>query len=390
MKLSPKSVASTGSLALCLIAGAAGTAAPAQAAGSPVVGHTYVNDNAIGANHIAGFDRHADGSLTPIPGSPFLTGGSGTGRGLGSQGAIQLSADGRHLLAVDPGSDDVAVLRIGAGGVPRPVGPPVASGGVTPVSITVHDDLVYVANSGDGGSGYSGFTLDRNGRLTPLAGSTVRVPDGAGLADVTFDPTGDRLIGTRDGPAADISKSLIDSFKVHGDGRIKAAKDSPFPSLGNGPIGAQFSPTEPSQLFVSNAHDGAGLGNVAAFDVARSGALSPIGAGTFPDFQTAPCWVEITHDGKYLFAVNTASATISRYAIGPDGTLALIGSTPFPNGAGAVDARLSPDGSTLSVTGGRGHVVSVFTVNGSTLTEVPSSPTPLPADGTAPTGIVVT
>jgi hypothetical protein len=53
-----------------------------------------------------------------------------------------------------------------------------------------------------------------------------------------------------------------------------------------------------------------------------------------------------------------------------------------------VDARLSPDGKTLSVTGGRGLVVSTFAVNGGTVTELPSSPVALPA-GTAPTGIVV-
>ena len=35
-----------------------------------VVGHAYVNDNTATANTVAGFDRHADGSLTPIPGSP--------------------------------------------------------------------------------------------------------------------------------------------------------------------------------------------------------------------------------------------------------------------------------------------------------------------------------
>jgi hypothetical protein len=28
-----------------------------------------------------------------------------------------------------------------------------------------------------------------------------------------------------------------------------------------------------------------------------------------PDEQTAPCWVEISHDGRYLFAVNNAAAT---------------------------------------------------------------------------------
>jgi hypothetical protein len=49
---------------------------------------------------------------------------------------------------------------------------------------------------------------------------------------------------------------------------------------------------------------------------------------------------------------------------------------------------LSPGGKTLSVTGGRGLVVSTFAVSGGDLTELPSSPVALPA-GTSPMGIVV-
>ncbi len=116
--------------------------------------------------------------------------------------------------------------------------------------------------------------------------------------------------------------------------------------------------------------------------------LSSIGDSPVPNGQTAPCWVEISHDGKYLFAINTGSANLTRYAIGRDGSLSVIGTTAFTNGAGAVDARLSPDGKFLFVTGGRGQVVSGFAVRGGDVTELPSSPTPLPA-GTAPTGIVV-
>lgn len=44
---------------------------------SPVVGNVYVNDNTTGVNTIAGFARHADASLTPLTGSPFVAGGAG-------------------------------------------------------------------------------------------------------------------------------------------------------------------------------------------------------------------------------------------------------------------------------------------------------------------------
>src|SRR5207245_995125 len=116
-----------------------------------------------GTNTIGAFDRHADGTLTPEAGSPFAAGGAGTGSGLASQGALQLSADGRFLVAVDAGSNQISVLRITDHGSLRLVRHGVvSSGGLLPDSIAVHGDLVYVANSGTGGSNYTGFRLGVN------------------------------------------------------------------------------------------------------------------------------------------------------------------------------------------------------------------------------------
>jgi 6-phosphogluconolactonase len=120
--------------------------------------------------------------------------------------------------------------------------------------------------------------------------------------------------------------------------------------------------------------------------VSDNGTLSSIGSSPFADQQTAPCWVEITHDGRFLFAVNTASKSISRYVVNGDGSLTLLGSTPFKNAAKPFDARLSPDGGTLFVEDGSG-LISAFAVSGGDLTEVSSSPTSVPSSGVV--GIVV-
>src|SRR5215213_1018810 len=146
------------------------------AAQSEVVGHLYVNDNTATTNTIESFDRHADGSLTPTPGSPFATGGAGTGTIIGSQGALQITADGRFLLAVDAGSNQISVLSVAEDGALTAIdGGTVDSGGKTPVSIAVHEDLVYVANTGDGtdGASYAGFRLSDEGILSPIDGSTM-------------------------------------------------------------------------------------------------------------------------------------------------------------------------------------------------------------------------
>jgi 6-phosphogluconolactonase len=375
-------LAASGSVLAATIGLLGATAGANASTGSRVVGYTYIDGNTATANTIDAFARHADGSVTPLPGSPFAAGGAGLGTGLASQGAIQATPDGRYLLAVDAGSNQVSVLRVTPGGVPVLAGRPVSSGGVQPVSIAVsRSGLVYVANSGAGGSGYSGFHLVFGGRLTRIPGSTVTVPDAAGLGDVFFNATGNRLIGTRTGT------SQIDSFVVLPGGRLHAAQGSPFTGQGLGQLGAEFSPARAGQLFVSNAHNGAGLGTVSAYRDGFLGRLSPIGASPYADGQTAPCWVEISHDGRYLFTVNTGSGNISSYAIRSNGSLSLIGSTPISGGGADIDARLSPDGKTLSVDGSGNHILSVFAVHGGTLTEVPSSPTPLPAGG-APAGIV--
>jgi 6-phosphogluconolactonase len=372
-------------LCLALLAVAAVAGSGTASAASRVVGHVYVNDNTAGTNTIGAFDRHADGSLTPTPGSPFSVGtGAGTGTGVPSQGALQRSADGRYLLAVDAGSNELSVLRIRSNGRLAPVSS-TSSNGTLPVSIAVSKSLVYVANGGAGASNYTGFRLSRSGHLSAVANSTYALPDSAQPGDVLFNRTGTNLIGTR------VNTSQIDSFAVDGSGRLHAAAGSPFTAQGLGPFGSEFRPTNPRQLFVSNAHDGANLGSVSAFSVARSGRLSSIGSSPFADRQTAPCWVEISHDGRFLFTVNTAVPSISRYAINTNGSLRLIGSTVFnlPGGLGPIDARLAPDGHSLFVVGQGANAVSAFKVNRGNLTELHSSPTGLPS-GAKPFGIVVT
>jgi 6-phosphogluconolactonase len=370
-------------LALAVVGATSASASASRPSG--VVGHVYVNDNTAGVNTISAFDRHTDGSLSPIPGSPFTTDGAGTGTGIGSQGALQESSDGRYLLAVDAGSNQISALRILPHGELGHVGGgAVSSGGNEPVSIAVSGRRVYVANAGDGASNYTGFTLNPGGHLRPIPSSTVALPDGSAPGDVLFNGNGTSLVGVR------VNTSLIDSFAVSADGHLTAAPNSPIPAQGPGPFGSEFRPTNSSQLFVSNAHGGPEAATVSAFSVAGDGTLTSIGASPFPDNQTAACWVEISHDGRFLFTVNTASNTVSRYSIEEGGSLELLGSTALEQAkAGAEDARLTPDGRTLWIVETGAKSLAALAVEGGKLTAIPGSATGLGVD-TAPFGIVVT
>jgi 6-phosphogluconolactonase len=364
------------------------TAGTVAAAGSPVVGHVYVNNNTAIVNTVAGFDRHADGSLTAIAGSPFAAGGAGTGLPFGSAGGLQRSTDGRFLLATDPASNQVSVLRVRGDGSLTLVDVR-SSNGLTPISIATRGSLVYVANTGAGGSNYTGFRLNPVGRLIPIPGSTWALPDNALPGHVLISPDGHRLVGTRVGPSA--GPSYIDAFRIGTDGRLTAAPGSPYAAQGVGPFGSTFSPTNGNQLFVSNAHNGGGLGTVSAYHVAADGSLTSISGSPFADNQTAPCWVAISPDGSSLFAVNTAVPSISRYVVAANGTLGLVEpAIPFnnPTGLKPFDAGVSPDGGFLYVVDAGIAKVSAFAVSGTSLTELAGSAVAIPGGG-APFGIVI-
>src|SRR5215207_3140636 len=183
---------------------AAGTAALKPAATSAdnlKAGAVYVMTNQA-ANAVAAFNCAPDGSLTPA--GVFPTGGSGDPVAqpgdpptdpLASQGSLILSENNHLLFAVNAGSDEISVLAVGKGALT--LVDKVASGGDRPISLTLHEDLLYVLNEG-GTPNITGFTVGDGGQLTPLAGST-RPLTGGGAADpaeVSFNPDGTLLAVT--------------------------------------------------------------------------------------------------------------------------------------------------------------------------------------------------
>jgi len=118
----------------------------------------FVQTNEQGTNRVLAFGRGPDGALEPA--GEYPTGGAGLGAvHLGSQGSVILTSDGRFLLVTNAGSNDVAVFAVHHDVLELVRTTP--SNGVGPVSVTAHDSLVYVLNSGD--PGLAAFTLDADG-----------------------------------------------------------------------------------------------------------------------------------------------------------------------------------------------------------------------------------
>jgi DNA-binding beta-propeller fold protein YncE len=131
-------------------------------------------------------------------------------------------------------------------------------------------------------------------------------------------------------------------------------------------------------------------GSVSAFIDCGDGTLTSIDASPFPNCRTAPCSIEISHDGRHLSVVNTELKSISSYSIASEGSRTLLETTPVnaPT-AQPVDAWISPDCTTLWVVDSGGNTVSGLALDCGTVTELPASATPGPA-GAQPIGIAVT
>jgi 6-phosphogluconolactonase len=337
---------------------------------STAAGAVYLMSNANGANQVLVYRRSPDGSLTAE--APVATGGQGTGSGLGNQAAVVLSEDGRWLLVVNPGSDDVSVFRV------RPSGLELTdvqgSGGDMPVSVAIHGSLVYVLNAGSPNN-VSGFRLGNDGSLSPLAGSSRPLSAAStGPAQVGFNPRGDVLVVTEKGT------NMITTYLVGADGLLSAP--DPQASAGQTPFGFGFD--HRGLLIVSEATSG----SVSSYRVGRDGGLSAIDP-VVSTTETAACWIAVSRNGRFAYSTNGGSGSVTGFRIGHDGSLHLLdedGRTGVTGpGSTPLDAAFSVGGRYLYVLSSGLHEVSVFRFGSDgSLTPMPgASGLPATANGMA-------
>lgn len=340
-------------------------------------GAVYVLNNQV-SNAIAVFTRAPDGTLTAA--GMFTTGGAGNPVAqpgdpptdpLASQGSLILG-DNQLLFAVNAGSNEISVLRIEKSSLT--LVDKVSSGGLRPISLTLHENLLYVLNEG-GDPNITGFTVGDDGSLTPLANSTRPLigSTGADPAQVGFSADGSLLTVTEK------LGNRIDTYTVGADGTPSAPIANP--SSGLTPFGFAF--RDDGVLVVSEAFGGVpNQGKASSYSAPAGGLLSVI-SPSVPDLQTAACWVEISNNGKLVFVSNTGSSAISSYSLNDSGVLSLLHSVAGNTGAGStpIDVALNNSSRYLYVTDNGLQMVHSFAVNKD------GSLTPIDNDGGLPFGV---
>jgi 6-phosphogluconolactonase len=330
-------------------------------------GAVYTENNNVTDNKIIRFERSEDGSLK-MSGS-FSTKGSGTGTSLENQGGVILTDDGKNLLAVDAGSNEISVFKVESNGLK--LTDKISSGGTMPVSLTAKNNLVYVVNAGGtGGKGnIEGFNL-YNGKLSMIPGSVRPLSNNsADPAQIAFNPAGNVLVVTEK------ATNIIDTYTVDKNGTA----EGPIKHASSGPVPFGFAFNKYGYLIVSEATNSA----VSSYSVDKDGSLKLISASV-QDYHAAACWVAITEDGKFAYVNNAGDGTISGYVINEKGMLSLLNATAGMSGAGNIDLALSKDSKFLYSLNSGDNTISAFQVNpDGSLTSVSTVSVPVGADGLA-------
>jgi 6-phosphogluconolactonase (cycloisomerase 2 family) len=157
-----------------------------------------------------------------------------------------------------------------------------------------------------------------------------------GPAQVQFTPNGRGLVVTEK------ATNLITTFGVERNGLL--GRMTSTPSATPTPFGFAFDLQ--GNLIVSEAAGGAaGASDLSSYAVSRRGMLSAI-SPSVATTQSAACWVLMARDGRLAFTTNTASGTVSAFAVGPNGALSLLHAIAANTGAGStpIDMALSRNG----------------------------------------------
>ncbi|MEO6568666.1 MAG: beta-propeller fold lactonase family protein [Opitutaceae bacterium] len=337
-------------------------------------GAVYTQSNSTAGNRVIVFARDGQGALEQTASVP--TEGTGTGGGLGSQGAVAMTENGRYLLAVNAGSNDISVFAVRNGDLVFTAKE--SSGGVRPISLTIDHNLVYVLNAGGGVGAQDsivGFYLTKDGRLLPFPNSTRALSAAnTGPAQISFAPSGDHLVVTEKGT------NLVDTFVVDENGAAGAVQVTA--SSGPTPFGFAFTPS--GTLVVSEAVGGApGASLLSSYRVTSGDQLTPVTA-SLPTAQTAACWVAVARNGKFAYAANTGSNTVTGVRVESSGGLSLLQADGISatTGATPTDVAVSNNDRFLSVLNAGSRSISQYRI------ESDGTLIPLGSFGALPAGSV--
>ena len=321
-------------LAAVAVATAVVLACPGGASAASLYAPTY----GTSPEAIAGFARAADGSLAPLPGSPF--GFPSTDPG----GVITLgfTPDGGRAVSTFLFAGGLRGLTVAADGSIAATAPAVDAPSITGLAVSPDGRFAYAPTRNfvpnPPAVGILGYSIGADAALTPLPGS----PYSSGqYGDIAITPDGRFLYAT--------TGAQVKHFAIGADGKLT---DAGLPTAS----GARYLTPSPDSRFLFAGSHGATNG-VTSFTIGADGNLTQNGA-LAPTGCSGLGYFAVSADGRHVYMPDSSLSGVVVAAVAQDGTLAVTGSMPVPN----PDAvAVSPDGRFLYI--GRSGKILVASID---------------------------
>jgi 6-phosphogluconolactonase len=354
-------------LPLTLMIADASRAAAAQNECRPGNQFAYVADQ--GSGKILGYVLNsANGKLTPVAGSPFSTGESGST-------SVAVDPAGRFLYATNQyaGDNDISGFRIDCDSgnlIPIPGSPFASEAGPTAVAIDPSGRFAYVANLGT--NNVSAYTIDeRSGRLSPVTGS----PFAAGTfpSAIAVDPLGKDVFVTNS------RSNNVSGFAInHSTGALTPLPGSPYAAQ-NSPSSVAVDPND-KWVYVANQ----GSNDISGYYIdPTSGALGPLGGSPFAAGAGGVNSVTVDPSGQYVYLAGYGGLfvySINQLAPINFAGLTLVSGSPF-GGGNPTFVAVDYTGTFLYAANRSSNDISAYKISSSTtLTPIPGSPFTAVAD----------
>jgi 6-phosphogluconolactonase (cycloisomerase 2 family) len=320
----------------------------------------YVNNNIAGLNSISAFSADSSGNLTALQGSPYQTGGVGTGfdgtsvSPFYASNGITATAAGNFLFAADTGTNDITAWSINpsTGALmltyrfPYGTQESVLNLHGISLAVTPNGQYLYAANADS--QDIWVFSISSTGALTQV-GSPFPLPGGA-PDGIKVTPDGKYLAVAL--PAADgdggISGSLggVGMFSIGSNGALTGVTGWPFSTGGQNDAAYVDINCASNLLFASQ-----GSLNTAAqvnvLTIANGGALnSPVQFAFdnpyYPSEALNSNVGVLSPNDQFLFVSNQYSNSIMALSVAAGGALSQVTGSPFCNSTGCNGAYIVP------------------------------------------------
>ena len=317
--------------------------------------YVYANNQDV-ANSVAGFSVSSTGALSPVPGSPYATGGVGLTVTCQGLDRIITSAANNLLFVSNSGDQTISAFQINAadGSLTAAPGSPFASlltldrcQGIS-LAVTPDGGTLMASSGGQ----IQSFSVAANGALT--AG-----PSTANCCS----PTVGMKISAHGQLLALSNENSVSVYSINADGSLTAAAGSPFPITGSGLLSAVDFSCAGDRLYGSEAS----FSNSTitdAWTVNAGGSLAPLAASPFLGAGSDSTSVVLSPDNTRLFTNDLFSNKINSFKVNADGSLSSIGGFGAPTNIHVPSGLAANSDGTFLFAADDSWGVAVFKING--------------------------